>query len=225
MIQSAVYAALLDPTATRHWRLPACAGVDPTPLDTQLGLIDRSVTIAGGYDSPIGWLITDPRAYPDRVDAQGGGRVFRIDFGTTVTLTGMTLQGGSADYGGAIYMSGNELTLSEVTIRDNAATGIGGGIYVSPSSGNLTINRSVLHDNSADEVWGAPHRRWSGRDHKTAPSAATTPKQAAAPCCSQVVTIVRSATIANAPSLYRRPVCYGWYSRHGAHHRGRPRRW
>ncbi|MCO5198203.1 MAG: Ig-like domain-containing protein, partial [Anaerolineae bacterium] len=198
---SAVYAALLDPTATFIKIAGTCAGVNLTPLDTQLGLIDRSVTIAGGYDS-ADWLADpDPRAYPTVLDAQGGGRVFQIDFGTTVTLTGMTLQGGSADYGGAIYMSGNELTLSEVTIRDNAATGIGGGIYVSPSSGNLTINRSVLHDNSADEG-GALHiggglvaitnSTISGNYAETGGGALLQ---------SGGATIVRSATIANNSSL------------------------
>ncbi len=198
---SAVYAALLDPTATFIKIAGTCAGVNLTPLDTQLGLIDRSVTLAGGYDS-ADWLADpDPRAYPTVLDAQGGGRVFQIDFGTTVTLTGMTLQGGSADYGGAIYMSGNELTLSEVTIRDNAATGIGGGIYVSPSSGNLTINRSVLHDNSADEG-GALHiggglvaitnSTISGNYAETGGGALLQ---------SGGATIVRSATIANNSSL------------------------
>ena len=171
-----------------------------TPLDTQLGLIDRSVTIAGGYDS-ADWLADpDPRAYPTVLDAQGGGRgvpdrlwhnghANRHDVGAVRLIMAAPST-----------CPANELTPSEVTIRGQRGDWHRWWHLCSPSSGNSPLTAAYCMT-IRPMRGGAPHWRWSGRDHKTAPSAALRRNRRRAPCCSQVVTIVRSATIANNSSL------------------------
>jgi hypothetical protein len=61
------------------------------------------------------------------VDANGNGRAFSIFPNTTVTMTGMTIQGGDAFDGGGIA-NGGQLTLDGVVVRDNQAIDDGGGI-------------------------------------------------------------------------------------------------
>ena len=74
-------------------------------------------------------------------------RVFEI-LGSNVTISGITIQNGSADDGGGIYLNASSsLTLRDAAVSDNHATTTGGGILV---SGMLTLDRATVEGNSAD---------------------------------------------------------------------------
>lgn len=83
------------------------------------------------------------------IDAMGGGRVFFITEANAepaeVEIQGLTLQSGFALTGGAIY-SNETLTLEDVRVAHNVATGSGGGIY---SAGRLSLRNSTVASNSA----------------------------------------------------------------------------
>ncbi len=106
-------------------------------------LLDKSITIDG---SGIAIISGDTKT-----------RIFQVYNETEdiyVTLTGMGIVDAenSADaFGGAIYNNGENLTIENCLISNNANTfadGKGGAIY---TSGTLTLNNCVFTDNTASE--------------------------------------------------------------------------
>ena len=86
-------------------------------------------------------------------------RVFVIQSGATVTISGLTLRHGRAvgGLGGAIHNSGT-LTLANTTVRDNSAVnigfgGAGGGIFNSGGA-TLTLTNSTISGNAASTGGG-----------------------------------------------------------------------
>ena len=63
-----------------------------------------------------------------------------------ITLTGLTLSGGSSNSGGGIRNL-EELTLTEINLVDNIAIGNGGAIH---NQGDLTLIKSTIQENGAD---------------------------------------------------------------------------
>jgi nitrous oxidase accessory protein NosD len=102
--------------------------------------IARNLTLRGdGQDRTI-------------VDGGGSGPVFMItNPGTTVTIKGVTIQGGVADVGGGIYNVQATLTLENCTLAGNEAD-VGGGIY--NDIGTLTLTNSTLTENTASRFGG-----------------------------------------------------------------------
>ena len=81
------------------------------------------------------------------IDARGAGRAIEVPAGSTAILAGLTVTGGNAASGGAAFVAdGGQLTLYDTILRDNVATGRGGGIH---SSGSLIIFNSTLSGNRA----------------------------------------------------------------------------
>jgi hypothetical protein len=80
----------------------------------------------------------------DYYDGQGGGI---LNFGT-LTISGCTLTGNSADNGGGIYNYGTLTVNNNSTLSDNGkpAIGFGGGIY---NYGTLTVSNSTVSGNFA----------------------------------------------------------------------------
>ncbi len=88
------------------------------------------------------------------VSSNKASRVFEIEMGATVTLSGLIVADGSVtgDNGGGIKNSGT-LTLGNSIVSNNSAfsddsgfpNGNGSGIY---NSGNLTVNNSTISGNS-----------------------------------------------------------------------------
>jgi hypothetical protein len=76
--------------------------------------------------------------------------VFLIDTSVLAILTGLTITGGAAAFGGGVVNSGT-LTISNSTITGNTATGNGGGIF---SPGALTVTNCTLSNNAASGSWG-----------------------------------------------------------------------
>ena len=93
--------------------------------------------------------ITGADATTTIIDGGGINTVVTVNSGP-VSLSGLTIQNGSAQFGGGIY-NGGTLAINRSTITQNHATktGIfhgGGGIY---NQGELTINNSFISQNSA----------------------------------------------------------------------------
>jgi VCBS repeat-containing protein len=72
--------------------------------------------------------------------------IFTVTSGSVVSISGITVSGGKANFGGGIFNHGGTLTISASTISGNSA-GIGGGI--SNDRGTLTITDSTISGNSA----------------------------------------------------------------------------
>ena len=100
--------------------------------------------------------LTGPGANRLTLQGNGASRLLRVDDGegaalAEVSISGLSLIDGQADQGGAIH-SVEDLTLREVVLSSNSATGHGGAVF---ASGLLTIEASTLADNTAGDDGGA----------------------------------------------------------------------
>jgi predicted outer membrane repeat protein len=142
-LREAIGLANLDPDAQTITFATALTSGGAAEITLLLGelTVSQSVTITG------------PGASLLRLDADGEGRLFRIDDGASdalinVTLSGLALTGGhvagSGD-GGAIFNREN-VSIHRSVISGNSAVG-GGAIY--SRDGSLTITQSTVSGNSA----------------------------------------------------------------------------
>ena len=85
------------------------------------------------------------------VSGNNSVRVFTINGKTTIS--GLTITGGNADFGGGIRVRGvnGNLTLTDSTVSGNSATSVGGGIL---STDSLLIKNSTVSGNSAPDGGG-----------------------------------------------------------------------
>ncbi|HSK79756.1 MAG TPA: IPTL-CTERM sorting domain-containing protein [Thermoanaerobaculia bacterium] len=126
------------------------------------------VTFQAGLTGTI-TLTTGQLAVTDSVDVQGPGaaaltvsannasRVFYLYNGSAlldVTISGLTVTGGSAGVGGGIVDFNENLVLDEVTITGNEASADGGGLWVDGSIMSLTIRNSNISGNTAGDGGG-----------------------------------------------------------------------
>jgi len=111
-------------------------------------LVNKSVTISGpGVDNLA-------------VDGNATYRVFRLDSGTTATISGLTITNGVAplmEHGGGIYNDHGSLILSDCRVSGNVAPFSAGGIFNDGSMGSasLQVNHCILVNNSAYVRGGA----------------------------------------------------------------------
>ena len=128
-----------------------------------------TVTFQAGLTGTI-TLTTGQLSITDSVDIQGPGaaaltvsgnsasRVFYLYNGQAiidVTISGLTITGGNASIGAGVVDFGENLTLDQVTITVNTATGDGGGLWADGSSMNLTIRDSIFSGNTTGSDGGA----------------------------------------------------------------------
>ena len=114
-------------------------------LPAALAAINSDVTIQG----PGANLLT----VKNTAAASATSRVFLINSGVTVTISGLTISGGNVttgNLGGGIYNTGAVLNVNNSTISGNSA-GFGGGIY---TVGALNINNSTISGNTASTGLG-----------------------------------------------------------------------
>ena len=138
------------------------ANADPGGGDTIVfsELLSGSIDLTEGALPTINTAVTivGPGANVLAIDALGKGRVLTLGAGANVTISGLTLSGGSATNGGGIFNPGGILTLNECTISGNTATQSGGGIFSGYSGsihGTLTLYGCTLSGNSAKQFGGA----------------------------------------------------------------------
>ena len=129
--------------------------------DATIDTIDFSVTTPGTITLSSGQLevnanvmIDGPGADMLAVDANHTSRVFHINSGKTVTISGLTITNGTASgKGGGIYNDHATLTVSDCTVSGNSAAGFsgGGGVHNEAFNGTatLTISNSTFSGNSA----------------------------------------------------------------------------
>ncbi len=95
---------------------------------------------------------SDPTSANDNGD---GSRVFNIDDGThtsrIVSIRNLTLTGGDVSGDGGAIRNAEQLALTNVVTRQNAATGYGGGIF---SNVSLTLTTSTVNSNTATNRGG-----------------------------------------------------------------------
>lgn len=122
---------------------------DATPDTITLGLgqlrITDSVTISGTGASSL------------TIDGDGSSRVFYLYNGSAnlnITLSGMTITGGSASHGGGILNLDENLTLVDSVVTGNFASGKGGGLFADGFNMTLTILRSEISGNTASDDGG-----------------------------------------------------------------------
>ena len=101
-----------------------------------------SLTIAG-----TGASTTTAQAHPDDF----GPGVFTINSGT-VTISGLTVTGGDYYAGGGIFNDGATVSLADITVAHNGATGGGGGI--DNAAGTMTLTGSTVSGNSTSDTAG-----------------------------------------------------------------------
>lgn len=97
--------------------------------------------------------LTDPRPdIPIKYVRDNGGAVFMNDEKGITTITGGTIEGCTANNGGAIYMNGGTANITGGTINNNTAVENGGGVYL--PGGNFTLNGGTISGNSAQNGGG-----------------------------------------------------------------------
>jgi predicted outer membrane repeat protein len=107
-----------------------------------------TITLTRGelaIEKDLTFLGVGPQARPPVIDAAGASRVLAVT-GATVSLTNLTITGGRADTGAAIRNVHGTVTLSDVVVTGNVATGDGGAIH---SAGDTTGDASVTLQHSA----------------------------------------------------------------------------
>ena len=102
-------------------------------------MVDKNLTLIGASASST---ILQP--------AGVNQRVINVTSGHNLTVEHLRVTGGylSAESGGGIYLAGGNLILNTVTVDLNQGV-YGGGIFQAGASGTVTVNNSVISDNSA----------------------------------------------------------------------------
>ncbi len=139
------------------------SGDDTILFDSDLtGTINLASPLPELYESAT---ITGPGSGQVAVDAGGNSRIFTLADGggaisrSDFTITGLTLEHGSAGTGGAINGTSASLHLDDVVASHNEATdGSGGAIYARQS---LTVDHSTISDNNAADVYGSGGGIWA----------------------------------------------------------------
>ncbi len=72
------------------------------------------------------------------IDAGGNSQVFIINNSDNVTISDMTISGGSGDLGGGILIEESDIVLNNLLITDNGAEYLGCGIFMGNSSSEVT---------------------------------------------------------------------------------------
>jgi HYR domain. len=126
--------------------------IDQANMNPGPDIIDFQDELTGTITLTTGeLLITDdltingPGVFSIIVSGNQASRVFEIASEVTVAISGLTISDGSAINDGGGILNAGSLTITNVVVSNNSATG-GGGIN---NSGTLTINTSTLSGNSA----------------------------------------------------------------------------
>jgi PKD repeat protein len=110
-------------------------------------VINKSLTILGAGPG-LTILNGNTGTAPDKGGVINITRPFpHAPFSPNVTLIGMTITEGDANYGGGVFNDGGNLNLSQVSITNSSASLSGGGIY--NEMGTVILNGSSFSDNTA----------------------------------------------------------------------------
>lgn len=115
----------------------SCPATSPIELSTAIDITTDLTVIGPGASSMV---------------VSGGGTTAAIDIGLAgaLSISGLTIEDGSADLGGAIQNDGS-LTMTDSTVSGSRAEQ-GGGLY---NAGTLTLTDSTVSGNSAPSHGGS----------------------------------------------------------------------
>jgi hypothetical protein len=148
--------SLADPTDVGHTTLrDAITSANANPGST--------ITFASGLSGSINLgstlptitaptTITGPGASQITVNGQNTVRDIQVDptvDGDAVAISGLTVTGGQALKGAGIYSNTAALTLTDMVVSANTATGVGGGGIDANNGGTLDVVNSTISGNMA----------------------------------------------------------------------------
>jgi predicted outer membrane repeat protein len=111
-----------------------------------------TITLSSGIGIGRDLTVTGPGAVALTVSGGNATNIFIISSGT-VAISGLTIANGkTTGVGGAIYLRGGKLTLSDSVVRDSFAGNQGGGIK--QDGGTLLLERSLFTGNRASSDGG-----------------------------------------------------------------------
>jgi len=132
---------------------PAGSGADTitVPAGTytlSIAGVDEDDSATGDLDVTDDLTINGAGAGSTVIDGGALDRVFHIQSGVSLEMSGVAVQNGSANIGGGIFNdTGGTLTLADVTVSGNTAASFGGGV---DNSGTATLTNVTLSGNTAN---------------------------------------------------------------------------
>ncbi len=116
----------------------------------------QTFTLTGGpIEITHSLNISGPGASNLTIGGNGASRIFNIDSGAIVNLSGLTLSHGFATAGGAIDNAG-DLTFANSTLVGNKASGgMGGGAILNEVDATLSLQNDLLNHNQAVTTLGS----------------------------------------------------------------------
>ncbi len=132
------------------------AGADT--IDFQAGLSGTILLTSGQLSIADSVTIQGPGAAVLSVSGNSASRVFYLYNPSSlidVTISGLTIDSGVAAFGGGIVDFGENLTLDDVTVRNNTATVGGGGLAITGTDMALKVQNSRITGNTASSSGGA----------------------------------------------------------------------
>ena len=152
--------------ATKVWVKAGTYYGDTTDMEGAF-YISPSNRVYGGFEGneapDYDLSLRDFDKYPTILDGQGARRVLLQDQAFTSASMpiwdGFIIQNGAIGSGAGAYLN-NYVTLNNCTIKDNAATMYGGGIYINSTGGtaHVTLHNCIIADNSASMGGGVCDR-------------------------------------------------------------------
>ncbi|HEV7508335.1 MAG TPA: Calx-beta domain-containing protein [Thermoanaerobaculia bacterium] len=144
----------------RQTLLDANHAAGPDVVTFQAGLTGTLILTSGHLRVSDSVIIQGPGQAVVTVNANRTSRVFYLYSGalatpSNITISGLTLTGGSALLGGCIFDSIHNLVLDHVTVDANTATSKGGGLFLEGHADSLTIMNSTFSGNTAVKSGGA----------------------------------------------------------------------
>ena len=116
-------------------------GYDDTGESGDLDIREDTIISGAGTEQTL----IDAQAFTD-------DRIFDVQNGAEVTVSGLTISYGHGNLGGGVSCSNSTLTLNDVIIRFNVSSSYGGGIF--SDNCNLTLNDTLVTINVALEGGG-----------------------------------------------------------------------
>ena len=134
-----------------------CFGVTGDGVYTQTFIIDKPLTLAGGYELGGDWSTADADSFETIIDADSRGRVIEINNAGDVTLQDLTISNGYTHFAGnsnihrnngsGVNIGASQVVMENVTIRDNSTEHLGSGVYIYDASATVTVNNSDILSN------------------------------------------------------------------------------
>ena len=113
----------------------------------------QTITLTGGplaLTDPATTTITGPAANLVTVSGNSASLVFDVEDGGSAALSGLTITGGNADYGGGVRNDGGALTVTDCAISGNTATLQGGGLATRFGGTTMLSGCSISGNSAAD---------------------------------------------------------------------------